>query len=250
MSTVSTKPADWIHVETGEYGPIGEIIKAIVNEINALNEGLDEVKKSFQVDNSYGLSLDAVGALVNVYRGSGELDSDYRDRLMNIVYDTESQTEDAIEAEVYRITGCTPQVDTYPEVDFVNEYDMPKNNGIVRVLVPFNKWELWGDDIQSRLPAVVAAGIAVIAESYNRYFEEFYDTILITDYVLKHLIAYPPLTGEVFPSAAARIGYAIIGVSAIGGEIVEVRYSVWDEGHWDEAKWDGEHVQVEIRELY
>ena len=249
MAAVSTKSTDWIHVETPEHGPIGEIIKAIANEIDNWTRGTEVVKDSIKVDYAGGLSLDAVGVLVDVYRESGESDGDYRSRLVNIVYTTETQTEDAIETEVRRITGAVPQVDTYPEVDFVTEYGMSKNNGIVRVLVPFNKWALYGGDIQGRLPAVVAAGIAIIAESYNRYFEEFYDTVLITDYILTHLTAYPPLTEEIFPNRVAIIGSAVIGTHLIG-HWVETIYSLWDEGQWDEAKWDEGHVQVNITDLF
>lgn len=249
MAVVSIKSTDWIHVETPEHGPIGEIIRAIANEIDNWTRGTEVIKDSIKVDNAGGLSLDAVGVLLDIYRELEESDDDFRSRLMNIVYTTETQTEQTIKDEVYRIAGVTPQVDGYPDVDFITEYGMSKNNGIVRVLVPFNKWALYSGDIQGRLPAVVAAGIAIIAESYNRYFEEFYDTVLITDYAIKHLTAYPPLTGELaFPDDRARIGSAKIGVNRIGHG-VDILYSEWDEGQWDEAKWDGEHVQVNIRDV-
>jgi len=167
------------------------------------------------------------------------------------VHTIENQTHQSIKDEVYRIAGVIPQVDDYPDVDFVTEYGMSKNEGIVRVLVPFNKWEIWGDDISNRLPSVVAAGIALIAESYNRYFEDFYDTLGIVDWVIKHLFAYPPLTQEILPRRVARIGSAKIGAGYVIGTGIDCPVPAnWDEGYWDTMYWDDAHRTITIRDVF
>ena len=246
MSTVSTDAKDWIHLPTADHGPLGELVKSIVQELRNFERIMSVGKDSIYVNSAAGTSLDAVGAVLGLDRRENESDTEFRARLIAEPSRDRQQTTNAIDAEVYRIAGCHPQIDD--DIDFITEYGMSKNEGIVRVLVPFNKWELWGDDISSRLPAVVAAGVAIIAESYNRYFEEFYDTALLSDECIVHWKAQDPLLDDELPYRIAHIGTAKIGENIIG-HWVEVWYSQWDLGQWDGAIWDATGVTVEVRDV-
>ena len=245
MSSVAVNTKDWVHIPTPTHGSLGELVRSIVQEVQNFERIGTVTKDSLYVNSAAGISLDAIGAIFNLERMDGETDTEYRARLIAEPSRDRQQTAHAIDTEVYRIAGCHPQIDDYPDVDFVTEYGMSKNEGIVRVLVPFNKWELWGDDISSRLPAVVAAGVAIIAESYNRYFEDFYDMALVSESYILHVT---DRVEEEIPDRIAVIGSAVIGTHVLGGW-TEVRYSEWDLGHWDEACWDGACMTVEVRDV-
>ena len=68
MVATSINPKDWVHVETPTEGHLGEIIKAIVQEVDNFQRGSDVVKNQTFIDSAFAFPLDLIAALVGLER--------------------------------------------------------------------------------------------------------------------------------------------------------------------------------------
>ena len=238
-----------LHPFVANKGAISGLMTILGQQMDTLLNEIERIQSQFSVQLATGFSIDLLGAVINTYRMDDESDEAYRTRLLSTVEEMETQTFQALSDVVENICGFIPQIDQYPDVDFVTEYGTSKNTGIVRVLVPFNKWEIYESEIRSQLDIVKAAGVYVIAESFDRYFEEFFEYVYIVD-VLSAISGQCEFT-DLFTTYPFRIGMSQIGISTrLLGEVIEYRLSEWDVGHWDEAWWDSEMYVVDIQDGY
>jgi hypothetical protein len=127
---------------------------------------IDLVNYSLKIDTAWGSDIDKIIALMSTRRYPVETDLEVKDRMDDWVTDTKGrfQTVAALKTLVYEIAEYVPDIEEYPDVDFMTDYGTPTNYGICRMQVPGNKSE-YLSDVATMGQTYVAAGIYLIVES-------------------------------------------------------------------------------------
>lgn len=244
------KLLEGLHPFVADSGSLKELMNVLGQQLDGLVNNLESSEEQTKIDTATGYSIDLIGAIFDMGRLIDESDESYRSRLLTAIDDIEMQSSEAISNIVKEITGFTPQIDEYPDVDFVDEYGTSTNSAVMRVLVPFNKWELHSSEIKAQIDRIKAAGVYVISESFDRYFEEFFEYIYLADSL--SAISVQTVIQDSYAPTFFQIGISRLGIDTrIGGQAtIEHRPSEWDVGHWDEAWYDGEMYTLVIKDGY
>lgn len=215
MATIEDFPYEKLSegVHLPQQGPaLTMLLDAIDKELTSMINHMNLVQDNVYADTAWGESLDDVGVLLDYPRKANQTDVDYRAALINRTATIEQSTIAAVEDAIEDLMGYKPDVEEYPEVNFMEMYGAEKNVGIFRVLIPGNK-EDYFTDAEILVNMVKAAGVRAIVELGNIFYESFEEIITLSDVLFFGGVEY--LT-EDLPRMGAIIGEATIGVSVIG----------------------------------
>lgn len=214
--TVEYQPINKLHLQVAEDTTLYHFLDAIEKQLDILSGAVGIAQDQFQVNEALGTSLDDLGLLFGVMREDGITDTAFRTTLTGKIADIETQTKQVIEDMVEYITGYPDSVDEYPDIDFVADYGLT-SNAAIRIRLPTNLNELYAVDVFQQSNRLIAAGIAIVIDSLEEWFESFTDVVTAEDMLLfagtsffdETISDWPVFYGEGWDSAA------------------------WDSGLWD-----------------
>lgn len=166
---------------THKYGfSISELTKALSQQLDSFITGTERVQADFSPDNALGPVLDSIGTLLDVTRRAGQSDATLSNIILQEVTTREQSTIDGLIAAIKNVTGMDPIIKEYPDVDFVNDYDLKKNEGAIQVTILSLKQEFF-QDVVVQTDLYKAAGIAVVYNLLTEMTETFTDVITLEE---------------------------------------------------------------------
>jgi len=164
-----------------------ELTNALARQLSSFITGTERVQADFSADNALGPVLDSIGKLVDVTRRTGQSDSILSNIILNEVSTREQSTIDALTTAINNVIGIDPTISEYPDVDFINDHGLSKNEGAFLLTITMPDQERL-KDVKLQTDLYKAAGMAVI---YNILSElTFTDEMTIFEELLSITLTY------------------------------------------------------------
>ena len=138
-----------------------ELTNALARQLSSFITGTERVQADFSADNALGPVIDSIAKLVDVTRRSGQSDKTLSGIVLDEVSTREQTTINALTTAIENIIGVEPVIGEYPDVDFVNDHGLSRNEGAILVSIVMPDQEQL-KDLQRQTDVYKAAGIAVI----------------------------------------------------------------------------------------
>ena len=169
-----------------KYGPsFQEFTKALAQQLDSFITGTERVQADLSPVNAVGSVLDSIGALLDVTRRAGQSDSTLSNIILNEVTTREQTTTDSLIAVIHDIIGVDPIISEYPDVDFINDHGLSKNEGAFLLTITLPDQERL-KDVLLQTDAYKAAGIAAIYNvlSELEFTESFTNLVTLEELLL------------------------------------------------------------------
>jgi len=164
---------------THKYGlSFTELTKALAQQLDSFITGTERVQADLSPVNALGPVLDSIGTLLDVTRKAGQSDSTLSNIILNEAITREQTTTDSLITAIHEVIGIDPTIEEYPDVDFINDHGLVRNEGAILITFVMPSPEPL-KDITRQTEIYKAAGIAAI---YNALSElTFTDEITVLE---------------------------------------------------------------------